>query len=89
MCQLSYFFIIIIILVRILNATTRIPLKYMSVWSNNYNGVSFSHIYGGIYYNIKNKKKIKKEAPFYYALRILKKFPSVWEVNTNIHPFKI
>ena len=88
-CVSWVIFFIIIILVRILNATTRIPLKYMSVWSNNYNGISFSHIYGGIYYNIKNKKKIKKEAPFYYALRILKKFLSVWEVNTNIHPFKI
>ena len=56
----------------------------MSVWSNNYIGASYSHIYGGIYYKYK-----KKEAPFYYALIILKKFPSVWEVNTNIHPFKI
>ena len=54
-CVSWVIFFIIIILVRILNATTGIPLKYMSVWSNNYNGISFSHIYGGIYYNIKNK----------------------------------
>ena len=26
------------------------------------------------------KKKKKKEAPFYYALRILKNFLSVWEI---------
>ena len=70
MCQLSYqivgsfflFLFLIIILVIILNATTWIPLKYMSVWSNNYIGASYSHIYGVIYYKYK-----KKEAPFYFS----------------------
>ena len=64
MCQLSYkivgssflFSFLIIILVIILNATTWIPLKYMSVWSNNYISASCSHIYGGIYYKYKRKK---------------------------------